>query len=365
MNLIIIMIIINNAYNATTLIYFNLKNKINKTRNQVKNCWFFFSFLFLTPLRTLLCVHSTGRNPKGSAPHHQQAGRVWLAVQQNPRLRRVEKRRQSFRSDRSGETDMAAWLLHFLLSSRLPFLELFCFILDCSCGFSCASCLQKKQARNSLWRSAIKQGLVSHQGGLSSWWSFIMAVSHQGGLSSGRTLNLIRVVLSGWSLIRVVFHQGGLSSWQSLIRVVFHQGGLSISSGWSCQGGLSSGWSFIRVVFHYGSLSSGWSFIREDSQSHQGGLVRVVPHQGGLSSGWSLIREDSPSHQGGLVRVVSHQGGLSSGWSLIREDSISSGWSFIMAVSHQGGISLGRTRQGGLSSWQSLIRWSFIRVVFH
>ena len=44
MNLII-MIIINNAYNATTLIYFDLK-KINKTRNQVKNCWVFFSFFF-------------------------------------------------------------------------------------------------------------------------------------------------------------------------------------------------------------------------------------------------------------------------------------------------------------------------------
>ena len=49
-----------------------------------------------------------------------------------------------------------------------------------------------------------------------------MVVSHQGGL------------LSGWSIVRVVFHQ-----------LVFHQGGLS------------PGWSFTRVVFHQGGLTSG------------------------------------------------------------------------------------------------------------
>ena len=59
--------------------------------------------------------------------------------------------------------------------------------------------------------------VISHHGGLSSWWSLIRVVSHYVGLSV-------------WSLIMVVSHYGGLSSvvssgW-SLITVVSHQGGL-------------------------------------------------------------------------------------------------------------------------------------------
>ena len=104
------------------IFFFFLNKRDQKSSEKLLVCCVWF----LTPLCTSLCVRPTGRNPKGSAPHHQQAGRVWLAVQQNPCLRPVEERRQSFRSDRSGGTGVAACLLHFLLSSRLPFLELFC-----------------------------------------------------------------------------------------------------------------------------------------------------------------------------------------------------------------------------------------------
>ena len=43
---------------------------------------------------------------------------------------------------------------------------------------------------------------------------------------------------------RVVSHQGGLSTWWSLIMVVFDQGGL-----------------LIRVIFDHNVLSSEWYFI--------------------------------------------------------------------------------------------------------
>ena len=37
-------------------------------------------------------------------------------------------------------------------------------------------------------KSGLKRGMVSHQGGLSSGWSFIRTVSHYAGLSSGIAL---------------------------------------------------------------------------------------------------------------------------------------------------------------------------------
>ena len=105
--------------------------------------------------------------------------------------------------------------------------------------------------------SFIKQsfiGVVFHQSGHLSGWSFTGVVFHQ------------------WSFIRVVFHWGGLSSGWYIIMVVFHQCGLKL------------GWSFITVVFYWSGL-----------------YFRLVFHQGGLLSGRSFIG------------VVSKQGGLLSG----------------------------------------------------
>ena len=71
------------------------------------------------------------------------------------------------------------------------------------------SSFARKYEGKDLRKAVLKEG----------WPITIKAVPHEGSL------------LSGWSLIRVVFHEGGL------IRAVSHQG--SLSSGWSYHGGLS------------------------------------------------------------------------------------------------------------------------------
>ena len=66
-------------------------------------------------------------------------------------------------------------------------------------------------------------------------------VFHRGGISTG------------WSFIKVAFQQGGLSLRWHFNRVVFHHGGISTRC-------LSSGWNFNKVLFIRVALT-GWSFI--------------------------------------------------------------------------------------------------------
>ena len=172
--------------------------------------------------------------------------------------------------------------------------------------------------------------MVSHQGGLSSRWSFIRV-----------------------SLITVFFRQcGWFSSGWSLITVV------------SNQDGLSSGWSNILVVIKQGHLSLGWSLIRvalivrvvshyRSDQRVNLSVVRRTPdgcHTKSLMR-WSFIKV--VFHQSGhspecfFISVVSHQGGLSSGLSLIRfflvfffhQSGLSSEWKLIRVIFHQRGLS--------------------------
>ena len=85
------------------------------------------------------------------------------------------------------------------------------------------------------------------------------------------------------------------------MRVVCHDGVF-------CRDGLSSVWSLVRVACHWGALLSGWSLISVifHEGCHHGGLssvwpvIRVVSHQGDLSSGLSVIS------------VISRHGSLSS-----------------------------------------------------
>ena len=129
-------------------------------------------------------------------------------------------------------------------------------------------------------RGGLERGVVFHQDGLSTWcffssgWPFIRVVS-QSGLSSQWSFICKSGLLSGWSLMRVVFPQ-------FLYIYIFYFIFIKVVS-W--QGVFSSGKSSIRVVSHQSGLLSEWSSIR------------VVFHQGGLPLGMPPIK----------VRVVFHQ----------------------------------------------------------
>ena len=100
---------------------------------------------------------------------------------------------------------------------------------------------------------------VFKSNGLSSWWFFVRVVFHQ--VSH----------LSGWSLIKLISHHVGLSSGWPLIQVfliIFF-----IKLAFLHPDSLLTGCSLIRVVFHHGLPF----------------LIGLVSRQGTLSSGWSLV----------------------------------------------------------------------------
>ena len=110
-----------------------------------------------------------------------------------------------------------------------------------------------------------------------------------------------------------------------------------------------------------------WRFQKYEGKSlRKNGLkTGMISHHGGLSSGQSGGLSSGQSLiRWSFITVVFHHGGLPSGWSLIRvifhQYGLSSEWSFIRVISHQVVF-----HQGGLSSVGLSSQWSFIRVVSH
>ena len=159
------MLIMQQLWFTFLLIYFYFY--INETKNQVKNCWCVVFRFWPHSAPRCVCIPQAGIPKAVRHTISKLAECGWL-------YNKIRAYVQSRSADKAfgliGQVGLAWQRVCFTFSS-LPgylFWNCFAFILDCSHGFSCAFCLQKKQERNSLWRSAIKQGLVFHQGGLSS-----------------------------------------------------------------------------------------------------------------------------------------------------------------------------------------------------